>query len=107
MPAQDPSSSSLNPAIPEDAELIDFFVENLPERIITLRKAISEEDMESITRLAHQLKGSAPSYGFPQIGNAAPSLEQSVHATANASVQAVRAEIDALIKLCESYAKDS
>jgi HPt (histidine-containing phosphotransfer) domain-containing protein len=107
MHAHDPLQSGLDPNNPEDAELIDFFVEALPERVQSLQDAAGADDIQSIKRLAHQLKGSAPSYGFPKIGTAAQELEKSVNDSSISSIETIRSELDALINLCESYAKGS
>jgi HPt (histidine-containing phosphotransfer) domain-containing protein len=107
MHAHDPSQFSLDPSNPEDAELIQFFVDALPERIQSLEEAVGMEDFDSIQRLAHQLKGAAPSFGFPQIGSAAQILEHTLKDSVVSSVDSIRAEIDALINLCESFAKGS
>ncbi len=107
MHAHDPSPFSLDPNNPEDAELIEFFIDELPERVATLRSAVKTEDFDSVQRLAHQLKGAAPGYGFPQIGIAAEALETTVREATICSINSIRAELDALINLCESYAKES
>ncbi|MBL4590355.1 MAG: Hpt domain-containing protein [Phycisphaerales bacterium] len=107
MHAQDPAPFSLDPNNPEDAELIGFFVDELPARVDTLRTAAENEDLDSIKRLAHQLKGAAPSYGFPTIGQAAAQLEDCLKDTGINSLVQIKAELDALIGLCDSYAKGS
>ncbi|MEQ1502824.1 MAG: ATP-binding protein [Myxococcota bacterium] len=60
---------------PELRELVIRFVTTLPERADAIRAGLARDDQPVITRLAHQLKGSAPSYGFPTIGAAAARLE--------------------------------
>ena len=107
MHAHDSSSFSLDPNNPEDAELIEFFIEELPERVDSLRSAVSDEDFELVQRLAHQLKGAAPGYGFPQIGTAAGALEAELREATIQSVEQIQGELDTLIRLCESYTKGS
>ena len=107
MCAADPSSFHLDPNNEEDAELIGFFISELPERIEALRQASNARDVEDIQRIAHQLKGAAPSYGFPAIGSAASELEHAALEASVGSVDQLNNELTALINLCESYAKES
>jgi HPt (histidine-containing phosphotransfer) domain-containing protein len=107
MSAHDPSQFHLDPTNEEDAELISFFVEGLPERVEALREASQSRDIEIIQRIAHQLKGAAPNYGFPAIGTAASELEQAVSQASTNSIEQLTSELNALINLCESYTKES
>ncbi|MCA9302744.1 MAG: Hpt domain-containing protein [Phycisphaerales bacterium] len=107
MNAPDPSSYSLDPTNEEDAELISYFISELPERIHSLREASLAGDVENIQRIAHQLKGAAPGFGFPAIGSAARDLELAAIENTTGSIESLNAEINALINLCRSYAKES
>lgn len=107
MNAPDPSSFSLDPTNEDDAALISYFVSELPKRIQTLREATDARDLENIQRIAHQLKGAAPSFGFPAIGSAARDLENATHAATVGSIDLLSTEINALINLCLSYTKES
>lgn len=60
---------------PELRELIAEFVAELPERFAALEKAAAGQDWQEVRRLAHQLKGSGGSYGFPEITAAAAKVE--------------------------------
>lgn len=86
---------------PDMAELLELFVTELPERIDVLRAAVASDDLESVARLAHQLKGAAPGYGYPSIGESAAAVESMLRGSAAASVDAMRREVDRLIDLCE------
>jgi CheY-like chemotaxis protein/HPt (histidine-containing phosphotransfer) domain-containing protein len=57
-------------------EVIDWFVERLPERMQSMRAAASQGDRQSLRRLAHQLKGAASGYGYPSITHVAAELER-------------------------------
>jgi len=48
-------------------ELVEMFVDEMPERIALLGEALASGDRESLERTAHQMKGSAGSYGFDQL----------------------------------------
>lgn len=56
-------------------ELVEMFVDGLPDRVTALEKALADQDLETIRTLAHQLKGAGSGYGFPSITEAAEALE--------------------------------
>ena len=62
------------------AEIVAMFVDELPDRVEALREALRSGDREQLGRAAHQLKGSAGSYGFPQITPFAARLEYGARA---------------------------
>ncbi len=57
------------------AAIIEQFVAALPERLAAIEKALAERDMDTLVRLAHQLKGAGGSFGFAPITEAAKALE--------------------------------
>ncbi len=105
MNAPDPNAFSLNINDPEDAELIEYFLGELPQKVEAINSAAVDEDVEQLGRLAHQLKGAAPGFGFPAIGTAAAKLEGSIRELDESSqdVESVRAQIEGLVSLCQSY----
>ena len=80
------------------AEIVRQFVVDLPERSSAILRALQVPDIETLTRLAHQLRGSAGGYGFPLITEAAASLEDGVADGLDLSSLQSRAE--ALASLC-------
>ncbi len=66
---------------PELQELVDEFVQNLPRKADALKAELARGDLEALSRLAHQLKGSAGGYGFPSITDAARYLEVTAKTT--------------------------
>lgn len=60
---------------PDLAALVKLFVEEMPDRIDTLRDSVERGDRETLARAAHQLKGAAGSYGFPALTPTASRLE--------------------------------
>ena len=89
---------------PEMSELVELFVSELPARVTALTAAFESRQAEQIYRLSHQLKGACAGYGFPTIGVAAAAVEAAVKAsgtTAEASLESIRSELDALIQLCQ------
>jgi HPt (histidine-containing phosphotransfer) domain-containing protein len=59
----------------EMQELIDMFVQGLPDYLSRLQQAEADQDLSTLQDLAHQLKGSAASFGFPDITAQAKTLE--------------------------------
>ncbi len=90
-----PSGSHLVSTLVDDddmGELVRQYVSNLPERSSAILRACQVSDVETVKRLSHQLKGSAGSYGFPLITEAANALEQAVEAGLDRSTIQSRAE---------------
>ena len=62
---------SKKPAPAEDvdpmmAELTEFFISDLGERLGKFEQDIKENNLEEVTRFGHSLKGTGGSYGFPK-----------------------------------------
>jgi HPt (histidine-containing phosphotransfer) domain-containing protein len=56
-------------------ELRAGYLHSLPNKHTTMVNALAARDFKGICRLAHQLKGSGLSYGYPQISDLAVRLE--------------------------------
>jgi len=102
-----PNASSRGPILSEYAndadmaELVESFVSELPKRIEAITSAVSQSRGTDLKRLAHQLRGAAPGYGFPTIGSAAAALEDLMRqAPASADLSTFKAQIDELVDLC-------
>ena len=72
-------------------ELIELFVDELPQRVGRMRRAAGEQDWQEVGRLAHQLKGAGGSHGFPQLTDAAWLVERAAReiGSANAVAEAL------------------
>ena len=79
-------------------ELVEMFVEELPDKITAIEKAIGEQDLAMLATLAHQLKGSAGGYGFPSITDSATKIEHGAKASEN--LETLKSQIGALADLC-------
>lgn len=86
-------------ADPDLGMLVELFVDEMPVRIRGLRKAFEDRDWALLRRLAHQLKGSAGSYGFGQITPFAATLEQAV--ASGESAPAIGEQVDRLTDLLQ------
>lgn len=83
---------------PDLVDLVELFVEELPQRITAIEKTITEQDFDGLKRLAHQLKGAAGGYGFPIITDAARTLEEK--AKTQGDLESLDAELRQLADLC-------
>ena len=79
-------------------ELVEMFVDELPDRLAAIEKAMNEQDLVALAKLTHQLKGSAAGYGFPSITDAAKVVESS--ANTDNDLAALAEQTRALVDLC-------
>ncbi len=87
------------------ADLIQAFVEDLPAQASAIQQAMTEADLEVLRLLAHQLKGSGGTYGFPSITEAAIALEERVQAEAD--LDKLGQSVTELADLCRRAARPS
>jgi len=78
-------------------KLVQQFLSGLPQRTAAIQTALSNQDMNQLKILAHQLKGAAGGYGFPAISQTAARLEQAAAASDAASAVA---HVQSLLSLC-------
>jgi HPt (histidine-containing phosphotransfer) domain-containing protein len=83
---------------PDLAEIIELFVQEMPERIARLLDRYRKSDREGLRRVAHQLKGAAGSYGFAPISPAAARLEGAI--VQSRPEEEISRAMDELIDLC-------
>jgi len=83
---------------PDLGELVEMFVEELPNRVSTLQTHAQDQDWESLRRVAHQMKGSGGSYGFGDISTYAARLEASCKQ--ESKEQQILETLEELISLC-------
>jgi len=84
---------------PDMLDLVEEFVQMLPERVHAIEDAIAANDLSTLMRLAHQLKGASGGYGFDTIGQAAATLEHSARAAD--SVAQLTSQVQELVNLCQ------
>ena len=82
---------------PDLGELVEMFVEEMPDRIAALQQAFDCGDVKGLRCLAHQLKGSAGSYGFDQLTPLAAAVEFS--ASENEPEETIQKTLQELIGL--------
>ena len=58
-------------------ELKTLFTEDMAEKIRSLQKAVADSNWDAISRISHQIGGTAKSFGYPEISTFAHELERS------------------------------
>jgi len=81
------------------SELVEFFVDELQERIGDLGEAWKSGDHTRLKSLAHQLKGAAGGYGFPSITHSAAALELTLRAQ-ETELSSIGTRLEELLDLC-------
>lgn len=81
-------------------ELIELFVNDAPNKIARLTRALEQEELEAVRDFAHQLKGAAGGYGFDALTPLAHQLELTA-AAATASDQ-LKSEADRVIAFLDA-----
>ena len=102
MPQEDPSVEPILSEFTDDnemLELIQSFVDEMPDRISELEAAWRSADAETLERVAHQLKGASAGYGFAILGEAAAELEASVKSI-DSDLEAAANEFHQLVNIC-------
>lgn len=84
---------------PDLAELVEMFVDGLPARIAELKDLATSNDLESLCRAAHRLRGAGGSYGFSRVSCAAGRLEDAC--TESLSKSEIATALEAMIELCD------
>ncbi len=84
---------------PDLSGLVELYVDEMPDRIETLKETFESGDMELLRRTAHQLKGAAGSYGFDQLTPYAATLEASIRN--DQPENEIRELLDVLVELCQ------
>ncbi len=61
-----------------DDELVTIFMKSAQENRDSLQNALSEQQWEKVQSIAHRIKGSASSFGYPDLALAASRLQQAI-----------------------------
>lgn len=86
---------------PDMVELVEFFVEEIDDRINRIQATAQADDMAGLRTVAHQLKGAAGGYGFEPISETAAELERLIDVTeADQVSEVIQHQVDELISLC-------
>jgi PAS domain S-box-containing protein len=91
----DPMAALL--AKPKLAKLVERFIAGLDDRLTAIQHAVQDDDRKQLKVLAHQLKGAAGGFGFPQISRAASEVEFSTER----EIKDLTEAIQELTELCQ------
>ena len=83
---------------PVIAPLLEKFLAELATKVDGIRAAIDAADLAEVSRIAHQIKGAAGSYGFPSITAAAEHVEAT--ATEIDALKSIDEPVRQLTELC-------
>lgn len=95
--SQTPLYSDLS-SDPDMLELVEMFVEELPDRIAAIEQAVQQANLADLAKLSHQLKGAGGGYGFSSITEAAAAVEK--QAKTQSDINAVKESLGGLLSLC-------
>jgi len=84
---------------PDLGELVEMFVEEMPDRVADLLNRLNSSDWEGLRRAAHQLKGAAGSYGFTPITPSAARVEEAIRGSQ--PEEEIRRAAQELVDLCK------
>ncbi len=98
----------LNPDDPNFLrELIDMFLQDVPERIAELEQALARQDAALLTRAAHTVKGSSSNFGAAGLVKVALEMEhqgkKADFAGATASLPALKAEFALVAEALKAF----
>ncbi|KPA09060.1 multi-sensor hybrid histidine kinase [Candidatus Magnetomorum sp. HK-1] len=86
------------------AELIPFFIESTQKDLEQIKTAINENDLQTVRRIGHSLKGSSGAYGQEGIGQIGESIETAALSGENNLINAHIDELEtALTQLKNKY----
>ena len=85
-------------ADPDLGELVEMFVDEMPDRVANIQKLLEASDWEELRRAAHQLKGAAGSYGFSPISPSAATVEDAIRS--EQPEEQIRQAAEALCEMC-------
>ena len=85
-------------ADPDLSDLVELFVQGMPDRINALKTHARSRDWQQLTRTAHQIKGAVGSYGFGEVTPYAARLEAA--ARNGSQEEDILSALDELLSLC-------
>lgn len=75
-------------------DLIPEYLENRRKDILTIRDAMSHNDFDTITQLAHKFKGSGGGYGFTRLSELGRKIEKDSDKKDASSIQKSIADLE-------------
>jgi CheY-like chemotaxis protein/HPt (histidine-containing phosphotransfer) domain-containing protein len=84
---------------PDMQELIQTFISNLPKRVNQLMDLLHKQDLESLHRAVHQLKGAGGGYGFAEVTHRAAEVERAIKT--GATIESLSEVVRSLVQMLE------
>jgi signal transduction histidine kinase/CheY-like chemotaxis protein/HPt (histidine-containing phosphotransfer) domain-containing protein len=84
---------------PEFKELVNKFLEDLPDKVNDINEAYQSQDWTNMKSLVHKLKGTGASFGYPVITELATQIHKDLQ---ESNFSALKRTVDELNKTCES-----
>jgi signal transduction histidine kinase/DNA-binding NarL/FixJ family response regulator len=82
------------------APILKEYIEDMPERITALKRAMIENNIEELRQLTHRLKGSGASYGFASISEVAQECVAQIESEIDSEI--INKSLNRLIGILES-----
>jgi HPt (histidine-containing phosphotransfer) domain-containing protein len=86
---------------PDLREIVMVFVDQLPNRVLAVKKAFEARDLATLKTLTHQMRGSAGGYGFGQIGTMAAQIELELLGE-ESNLSLIQERIEDLAQICQA-----
>ena len=98
----------LNPDDPNFLrELIDMFLQDVPERLAEIESALAKQDAALLTRAAHTIKGSSSNFGAAGLMKVSLEMEhqgkEAAFAAAAATLPALKAEFAVVTEALKQF----
>lgn len=104
MEARNPSPTPLRSEFADDAdmlELIECFVSELDDRITGFEACLNEHRLGDLRFMAHQLKGAAGGYGYPDLSRCAGAIESHLNSDpSGADMSTLTRSVSELVEVC-------
>lgn len=75
--------------------MLSRYAENRRKDLAELGNAIARKDFEKIRKIGHNAKGTAATYGFPELGRVGAALEEAANAGNLIEVQRISQQFEA------------
>lgn len=94
--SEEPIVSDLVKEDPDMIDLVEEFVNELPQRLSSLQSALEAQQIEEVRSLAHQLKGAGGGHGYQILTDKAGILEKQA---IDGDVEAIQSSMDELVQV--------
>lgn len=83
---------------PDLGDLVEMYVDEMPDRIAAIRERLEADDWEGLRTLVHQMKGAAGSYGFGSLSQAAMGVEYAI--SSKDAEDRILQGLEGLLRMC-------